>query len=95
MCPTLAVNALKERFEGLRVLGNVCLAAIAVGLVTVVAVHQILQRPNYIQGGSFETAQAEEEWTFVEQLGEPRAPLVVDPYQARDRFRVCRVAYWS
>ena len=87
MCPTLAVNALKERFEGLRVLGNVCLAAIAVGLVTGVAVHQILQRPNYIQGDSFETPQAEEEWSFVEQLGEPRAPLVVDPYQARDGFQ--------
>ncbi len=87
VCPTLAVNALKERFEGLRVLGNVCLAAIAVGLVTGVAVHQILQRPNYIQGDSFETPQAEEEWTFVEQLGEPRAPLVVDPYQARDGFQ--------
>ena len=87
VCPTLAVNALKERFEGFRVLGNVCLAAIAVGLVTGVAVHQILQRPNYIQGDSFETPQAEEEWTFVEQLGEPRAPLVVDPYHARDGFQ--------
>ena len=66
VCPTLVVNALKEKLEGIRVLGNVCLAAIAVGLVTGVVVHQILQRPNYIQGGSFETAQAEEDWTFVE-----------------------------
>ena len=87
VCPTLVVNALKEKLEGIRVLGNVCLAAIAVGLVTGVVVHQILQRPNYIQGGSFETAQAEEDWTFVELIGEPKAPLVVDPYQARDGFR--------
>ena len=87
VCPTLAVDALKEKLEGIRVLGNVCLAAIAVGLVTGVVVHQILQRPNYIQGGSFENAQAEEDWTFVELIGEPRAPLVVDPYQARDGFR--------
>ena len=87
VCPTLAVDALKEKLEGIRVLGNVFLAAIAVGLVTGVVVHQILQRPNYIQGGSFENAQAEEDWTFVELIGEPRAPLVVDPYQARDGFR--------
>ena len=46
-----------------------------------------MQRPNYVQEGSFETESAEEEWAFEEEIGEPRVPLVVDPYRARDGFR--------
>ncbi len=85
--PALAMAEVKEKLVGSRLLINVLLAAVAVALVTVAAVYFYLQRPNFMLGGSFETERAEEEWTFVEEVGEPRAPLVVQPNRARDGFR--------
>ena len=85
--PMLARDALRGKFADFRILSNVFLAAIVVALVAGVSVNLFLQRPNSVEGGSFETKEAEEEWTFVEEVGQPRAPLVVDKRRARDGFR--------
>ena len=85
--PALVMELIKEKLVNYRVLSNVLLAAITVTLVAGVSAYFLLQRPNYVQEGSFETESAEEEWAFEEEIGEPRVPLVVDPYRARDGFR--------
>ena len=85
--PSLATAAIGEKLANYRILSNTLLAAIVVVLLSLMATQVFLQRSNYVQGGSFETDLAQEEWTFEEVIGEPRAPLVVEPYRARDGFR--------
>ena len=85
--PALVMALIKEKLVNYRVLSNVLLATITITLVAGVSAYFLLQRPNYIQEGSFESESAEEKWAFEERIGEPRVPLVVDPYRARDGFR--------
>lgn len=85
--PVLAKDAIKGKFADFRILSNVILAALAVALVTSVSLHLLLQRPNEIVGGSFETDEAAAEWLFEQRIGQPFAPLVVDEFRARRGFR--------
>ena len=89
------MELIKEKLVNYRVLSNVLLAAITVTLVAGVSAYFLLQRPNYIQEGSFETDRAQEEWTYEEVIGEPSARLVVDPYWARDGFRAAVLSIGS
>ena len=85
--PALVMELIKEKLVNYRIHSNVLLSATVVVLLSLMAAQVFLQRSNYVQGGSFETDLAQEEWTFEEVIGEPRAPLVVEPYRARDGFR--------
>ena len=93
--PALVMELIKEKLVNYRVLSNLLLAAITVTLVAGVSAYFLLQRPNYIQEGSFETDRAQEEWTYEEVIGEPSARLVVDPYRARDGFRAAVLSIGS
>ena len=85
--PMLAAAAIKEKLASHSVLANVFLAATIIALLMVVSVHLLLQRPNNVQEGSFETDRAEVVWFFEESAKERGTPLVLDPYRARDGFR--------
>lgn len=85
--PVLAKDAIKGRLAGYRILSNALLAALAVALAAGMLLNLYVQRPNYLEDGSFETDEAAEEWVFEERIGQPLVPLVVDEYRARDGFR--------
>ena len=64
--PALASATIKEKLVNYRIHSNVLLSATVVVLLSLMAAQVFLQRSNYVQGGSFETDLAQEEWTFEE-----------------------------